>query len=139
MTGQLLAFIAGKMTPVLQLTDVAVAFLFKKFLEAVKNEERRKKRGDANFEAAFLEVGPEETACGAGDLMRILGLSWRRLIQHDEVDHPDRLLKAARSIGWLSYRADPARKVLIRCDGGAWMSGRANEFPVVGGAICLDK
>ena len=36
LTGQLLAFIAGKMTPVLQLTDVAVAFLFKKFLEALK-------------------------------------------------------------------------------------------------------
>ena len=129
LTGQLLAFIAGKMTPVLQLTDVAVAFLFKKYLEAVKTEERRKKRCDADLEATFLAADPKETACGPGDLMRILGLAWRRLIEHDEVEEPDRLLKSARGIGRLSYRADLVRKVLVRCDGEDWMSGRASELP----------
>jgi len=128
-TGQLLAFIAGKMTPVMQLTDVAVAFGLKKIIEGVKAEVRRSKRGELDMSAAFREADPEETTCSSGDLMRILGLAWRRMLHEDEVETPERLLKAARACGWLSYRADPVRKVLVRCDEEAWMSGRAEEFP----------
>ena len=52
----LLSFIAGKMTPVMQLTDTAVAFVLKKIIEACKAEVRRQKRGRSeNIEAAFLE------------------------------------------------------------------------------------
>ena len=126
---ELLAFIAGKMTPVMQLTDVAVAFGFKKILEATKAEVRRMKRGEVDMEVAFLEANPEETRCGAGDLMRILGKTWQRMREQDEVEEPDRLLKAARSCGWLSYRADPMRKVLLRCDQEDWMKGREDELP----------
>ncbi len=128
-SGQLMGFIAGKMTPVLQLTDVAVAFGFKKVLEAVKHEVRRSKRGEVGMEAPFREAAAEETSCSSGDLMRILGLAWRRMRYQDEVESPDRLLRAARACGWLSYRADPVRKVLVRCDEEPWMAGRADELP----------
>ena len=41
--------------------------------------------------------------------------------QRDEIEEPDRLLKATRACGWLSYRADPVSKKLIRCDQEDWM------------------
>jgi hypothetical protein len=124
----LLSFIAGKMTPVMQLTDVAVAFTLKKIIEAIKAELRRTKRGNVGPEAAFLEA-PNETKCDSEDLMRILGRSWKRMREQDEKDEPDRLLKAARSCGWLSYRADPVSKKLLRCDEEDWMKGREDELP----------
>ena len=127
-TGQLLSFIAGKMTPVLQITDVAVAFGFKRCLEESKSEVRRIKRGRIDEEVAFLEADSNETKCDAGDLMRILGRAWKRFREQDEVDEPDRLLKAARGCGWLSYRADPVTKALVRCDEEAWMQGRQDEL-----------
>ena len=46
----------------------------------------------------------------------------------DEVHEPGRLLKARRSAGWLSYRADPARTVLVSCDQEDWMKGREDEL-----------
>ena len=118
-----------KMTPVMQLTDVAVAFLLKKIIEACKAELRRMKRGNKDFEAAAFEDNPNETKSGAEDLMRILGRSWKRMREQDEDEEPERLLKAARMCGWLSYRADPKRKVLIRCDQEDWMRGREQELP----------
>ena len=124
--GQLLTFIAGKMTPVMQVTDTAVAFSLKKRIEAVKGEVRREKRG-RNLEA--ISIDEAGATCDAGDLMRILGRSWELLKANDEVDEPDRLLKAMRSAGWLSYRADPATKSLIRCDNEDWMRGREDELP----------
>ena len=99
MTGEVLGFIAGKMTPVLQLTDVAVAFGFKSHLEAVKHEVRREKRGALGYEAPFQPTGIEESACSAGDLMRILGRSWKLTIEQDEVLEPDRLLRQTRACG----------------------------------------
>ena len=126
---QLLTFIAGKMTPVMQLTDTAVAFELKKLIEACKAEIRREKRGQVDFEAAFLEAGEEETACGAAELMRVVGRSMKRLREKDENQEPERLLKASRSAGWLSYRADPVSKKLIRCDEEDWMKGRKDELP----------
>ena len=126
---QLLTFIAGKMTPVMQITDVAVAFLLKKWIEATKAELRREKRGNQDFEAGAFEDRPKEAKRGAEDLMTILGRSWKRMREQDEDEQPERLLKAARMCGWLSYRADPARKVLIRCDEEDWMKGREQELP----------
>ena len=126
---QLLTFIAGKMTPVMQITDVAVAFLLKKWIEATKAELRREKRGNKDFEAAAFEGNPNEMKSGAEDLMRILGRSWKMMREQDEDEQPERLLKAARMCGWLSYRADPVRKVLIRCDEEDWTKGRAEELP----------
>ena len=58
---QLLTFIAGKMTPVMQIT------------EATKAELRREKRGNKDFEATAFEDNPSETKCGAEDLMRNFG------------------------------------------------------------------
>ena len=127
-TEPLLTFIAGKMTPAMQLTDVAVAFLLKKIIEACKAELRRQKRGNKDFEAVAFEDNPKETKSGAEDLMRILGRSWKRMREQDEDEQPERLLKAAMMCGWLSYRADPARKVLIRRDEEGWMQGRAEEL-----------
>ena len=129
--GQLLVFIAGKMTPVMQIADVAVAFLLKKIFEATKADVRRAKRGGLDgIELAVkaLEANPSELKCDTGDLMRILGRSWAKLKHQDEVDEPDRLLKATRACGWLSYRADPVRKALVRCDEEDWMKGREAEL-----------
>jgi len=125
---QLLTYIAGKMTPVMQVTDTAVAALLKQFVEAVKAEVRRAKR-DRNEAAVFRPAEPSETKCDSGDLLRIVGRAFERLLKHDHDEHPDRLLKAMRSAGWLSYRADPARKMLVRCDQEDWMRGREDELP----------
>ena len=73
-TSQLLSFIAGKMTPVMQLTDVAVAFSLKKQIEACKAELRREKRGIEDLQAAPFEDKPREATCDAADLMKVLGL-----------------------------------------------------------------
>ena len=90
--GQRLSFMCGKMTPVMQLTDTAVAFNFKKHLEAVKGELRRKKReGSELEESAWLAAGHEEVKCSTGRLLRICALAWRRQVQHDEVEEPDPL------------------------------------------------
>ena len=124
--GQLLTFIGGKMTPVMQVTDTAVAFSLKKHVEAVKAEVRREKRG---LDEDAIWGDRKDTTCDSADLMRILGRSWARLKAADEIDEPDRLLKAMRSAGWLSYRADPARKALVRCDEEDWMKGREDELP----------
>ena len=55
-------------------------------------------------------------------------MSWRRQVEQYEVQEPDRLLEAARSAGWLSYQADPERKVLVMCGDQHWMAGRSEEF-----------
>ena len=83
--GQLLTFIGGKMTPVMQVTDTAVAFNLKKHVEAVKAEVRRQKRGQT--EDAIWETR-SDTTCDSADLMRILGQSWARLKAADEEDEP---------------------------------------------------
>ena len=121
----------GEMTPVMQFIDVVVAFNLKKIFEATKVEVRRAKRGGVHgieFVAAALEANPNETEFDAGDLMRILGRSWSKLKHQDEVDEPDRFLKAARVCGWMSYRVDPVSKVLVRCDEEDWMRGREDEL-----------
>ena len=119
----LLTFIAGKMTPVMQITDVAVAFNLKNAIEASKAELRRSKRGN------IIDVDADDVTGSAEDLMRIFGRSWKKLKGHDEVDRPDRLLKAARACGWLSYRADPVTKALVKCAEEPWMAGREDELP----------
>ena len=124
----LLGFIGGKMTPVMQITDVAVAFNLKKIIEATKAEVRRAKRGKIDVDASFLEADATETKCDAEDLMKIVGRSCKRLREEDEKEDPDRLLKAMRAAGWLSYRADPATKSLVRCDEEDWMQGNEATF-----------
>ena len=76
---QLLTFIAGKMTPVMQLTDVVVAYVLKKLIEAAKAELRRQKRGKKDYEVAAFEDDPKEVKMGAEDLMRILGRAWHQM------------------------------------------------------------
>ena len=117
------------MTAVMQLTDVAVAFSLKKLIEATKAEVRREKRGELDVEMAFRTAGVEAKKFGASDLLTVLGRAWDRMKYQDEVQEPDRLLKAARACGWLSYRADPMRKTLIRCDEEDWMRGLEDDFP----------
>ena len=97
---QLLTFIAGKMTAVMQLTDVAVAFSLKKIIEAKKAELRREKRGKNGFEAAAFEGNHTVGKTGAEDLMNILGRSWKQMRVQDEGEEPARLLRAARNV-WL--------------------------------------
>ena len=127
---QLRTYIAGKMTAVMQLTDTACAFSLKKEIEAVKQEVRREKRGDvASYAAAFEQKGKEEMRCTARDLLKIIAEAMANLRKADEEETPDRLLKQARSAGWLSYRADPLRKVLVRCDEESWMQGKEDEYP----------
>ena len=129
LTSQLRAYIAGKMTPVMQLTDVGVAFNLKKKVEAVKAEIRRAKRGGVGIEAAVQDHRKTETSCNSEDLMRILAEAWKRQLHDDEVEDPHRLLRQTRACGWLSYRADPVRKCLVRCDEEDWMRGREKELP----------
>ena len=118
------AWIGGKMTAVMQLTDTAVAFSLKRYVEAVKAEVRREKRGEADWESVWVEAGRSELKCISKDLLRILAESWGRLKHRDEVEEPDRMLRAARHAGWLSYRADPATKCLVRADEEDWLAGR---------------
>ena len=127
--GQLRTFIAGKMTAVMQLTDVGCAFSLKKKLEEAKQEVRREKRGEASLASALKESGRTEMRCTPRDLLRIIGQAMANLRKADEEDNPDRLLKQARACGWLSYRADPVSKALVRCDNEAWMQGKAEEYP----------
>ena len=47
----------------------------------------------------------------------------------DEVVDPSRLLRAARSTGWMSYRGDRTTKTLVRCDHEGWLMGKADELP----------
>ena len=72
-----------------------------------------------------MEAGRAELRCEAKDLLRIMGESWARLKHADEVEKPDRLLRAARHAGWLSYRADPVSKTSVRADEEDWMHGEA--------------
>ena len=64
-----------------------------------------------------------------GNMLNILGRTFWRLKRRDEEDEPERLLKNARSCGYLSYRADPQTKRLVRCDEEWWMQGREHELP----------
>ena len=129
LTSQLRTYTAAKMTPVMQLIDVGVAFNLKKIIEVVKQEVRRQKRGKGGIEAAFEDNRKEEVKCSTQDLMRILGESLKRLVRQDEVEDPQRLLRQARACGWLSYRADPVMKALVRCDEEDWMKSREQELP----------
>ena len=62
----LLTFIGGKMTPVMQVTDVGVAFNLKKHIETAKVELRREKRGQNFEEIPYEKLKPEEVStCGA--------------------------------------------------------------------------
>ena len=90
---------------------------------------REKREGLELEECPWLVAGHGETKCDTGDLLRICALAWRRQVQHDELEDPYRLLRAARSAGWLSYQGDPERKVLVGRDEQVWMTGRAQEFP----------
>ena len=119
-----MAWIAGKMTAVMQLTDTSVAFSLKRHVEAVKAEVRRLKRGQADWETVWGDEGRKELRCESKDLLWILTEAWRRMKHEDEVEDPDRLLRAARRAGWLSYRGDPVRKCLVRADEEAWTQGR---------------
>ena len=49
--------------------------------------------------------------------------------EHDEIEEPERLLKPARMCGWMSYRANPQRKCLIKCDDEDLMQGRYDDLP----------
>ena len=100
----------------MQLMDTAAAFSLKKHVDAVKGQVRREKRGDADWDAVFLKSRKNEMRCSNKDLLRICNDSWKRLVLADTVEDPARLLRAARSAGWLSYRGDPRTKALVRCD-----------------------
>ena len=98
------AWIAGKMTAVMQLTDTSVAFSLKRHVEVVKAEVRRMKRGEADWETVWSEAGREELRCTSKDLLRILAESWGRLVKADGEGDPTRLMRVARVAGWLSYK-----------------------------------
>ena len=130
MSGQLRTFIAGKMTAVMQVTDTAVSFELKKYMEAVKAEMRAKKVGEATWETACAKAeAVKELSCTHKDMLYLIGESLSRLRHNDENVDPDRLLRAMRSAGWLRYRGDPSTKKLVRCDEEWWLRDRVQELP----------
>ena len=93
--------------------------------------EMRKKEGcgKAIFVRDMFAGGLSGSCKRMSSQMRVLGRSWMRMRAEDGDEQPERLLKAARMCGWLSYRADPVRKFLIRCDEEDWMKGREKDLP----------
>ena len=130
-SNQLRSYICGKMTPVCQVTDVGVAGVLKKKCEAVKQEVRRAKRGEGHVEAAYRDAGKAEVRGSNEDLLKIVGEGFRRMKEEDEDARPTRLLQVTRACGWLSYQADPVRKVLVRTDEQDWFKGREEELAEV--------
>ena len=71
-------------------------------------EVRREKRGNMfDPDGSFRVPEKEEPLCYNKDLLRVAGESWSSLVHEDHDVNLDRLLKQARSAGWLSCRADP--------------------------------
>ena len=132
LTNQLRSFIAGKMTAVMQITDTAVAFELKKKMEEVKQEMRARKAGESTWESACAPpkaTAARELSCNQRDMLYLLAESLRRLKHEDEVENPERLLKAMRSAGFLHYRGDPKLKKLIPCAEEWWLRDRLHELP----------
>ena len=95
-----------------------------------KEEVRRERAGGFEYEHAVKFQGVNrELKMDTADMLYIIGESFRRLKRHDEEEEPERLLKHARSCGYLSFRCDPKTKRLVRCDEEWWMQGREHELP----------
>ena len=111
-------FIAGKMTPVLQITDIGVAFNLKRKLDHVKREIRHNRVASDNLSQCLSTIPLAEARAGVPDLIQLVDESWHRLVA-EEVG-TDGLLRTARRAGWLSYQADPETGLLVRADTFQW-------------------
>ena len=92
---------------------------------------RRAKRGGEHIEAAYKDAGKDEVRASNDDLLKIVGEGFRRMKDEDENARSTRLLQVTRACGWLSYQADPVRKVLVRTDEQDWFKGREEELAEV--------
>ena len=97
LAGQVPAWIAGKMTAVLQITDTDFAFLMKCYAEEVKKEAR------VQLEAVAAQANKEVTLkCGAFEILQIIAGSLKML---KEVPLKENLVLAAgRRNGILTWR-----------------------------------
>ena len=105
--GQIPAFIAGKMTPVLQVTDTDFAFRLKVFIRQEMDVLR-----DALRQKAKLQGLPCVFKCGPFEVLWCLS---KALQQLKAVTIEENLvLKACRRYGLLGYRPDMEGQRLVR-------------------------
>jgi hypothetical protein len=111
--GQVPTWIAGKMTPVLQITDTDFAFLMKSYAEEVKRDVR------VQLEAVAAQANKEVSLrCGALEIMQIIAGSLKKL--KEKTMQKNVVLAAARRNGILAYRPDMKTGKLVDCSGQPW-------------------
>ncbi len=115
--GQVAAWIAGKMTSVLQLTDTD----FARRLKAFAMHEKDLLKQEMKAAAAKAGVGACTFRCGAYEILRIIKRSLQRL---EEVTVKENLvLAAARRNGMLAWRPDLTEGKLVCPDEQPWCRG----------------
>ena len=101
---QLRATIAGKMTPVLQVTDTDLAAPMKRAAESVKEEIVRRKRDEA------IEDGEEHSRaylkCTPAEILEVVSKSVAAIRSLDE--RQSVVLRGMRRNGWLHMKLEPA-------------------------------
>ena len=110
------AWIAGKMTAVLQLTDTDIAYVLKSASRRVKAEVKREMRSAAS---AAGEVATFK--CGFWEILRIAYESHQAVVEENAKNKT--VLAGMRRNGMLSWRPDTRNKKLVRSDEQAWAKG----------------
>ena len=110
---QVPAWIAGKMTAVLQITDTDFAFLMKKYADEVKRDVRMQ------MEAVAAQANKETTLkCGAFEILQIIAGSLKKM--KETTMQKNLLLAAARRNGILACRPDMKAGKVVDCSDEPW-------------------
>ena len=111
--GQVPVWIAGKMTPCLQITDTDFAFRLKSFANQVKQDVK------LQLAAAATQAGLEQTLkCNAFAILKIIQESVKML--RDITVKENLVLAAGRRNGILAWRPNMKEKKLVECSKQAW-------------------
>ena len=106
------ALIAGKMTPVCQLTDTDVAAPMKRASDTMKRTIMSEKRDIAHAVKVMTSAEPPNVECTKPDMLRIMKAG------HDRVEHLNKensmLLAGLRRNGFLHWKPDVKSKTLVR-------------------------
>lgn len=109
-----LTFVAGKMTPVLQLTDTDLSFAVKRAADRVKAELRR----DLRAEALKRCSEPPAFVCGPYEILRVAFGAHEHQVKLNNENQT--ILKGLRRNGMLSYRPSLSKGKLVRSDTQPW-------------------
>ena len=113
LAGQVPAWIAGKMTACLQITDTDFAFRLKAFATEAKLQMR------TQLQASSLQAGMESgLRCGAFEILKIITDSVKLL--KEATVKENLVLAAGRRNGILAWRPDMKAKKLVDCSEQEW-------------------